>query len=88
MVTRKYLDSRLTDAAVYFLDYAERFRVAMDILSKRIADVHGDMDILSRRITNGFAYITTVMEEHEAKFHAKPAPKKPGKRRDPKIRKA
>ena len=38
--------------------------------------IRDDMDILSRRITNGFNYITTIMQEHEARFHAKPAPKK------------
>jgi hypothetical protein len=66
MVTRKYVESRLLDLRAEI----------MDDLENHVVSIGADMDILSRRICNCFSYITSVMEVHEAKFHAKPAPKK------------
>jgi len=37
-------------------------------------NIRDDMDILSRRITNAFEYVTTIMAAHLAQFHT---PKKP-----------
>lgn len=62
MVTKKYLEMRLGSIG--------------DDLESHAVSIGADMDILSRRICNGFAYVTTIMEEHEARFHAKSAPKK------------
>jgi hypothetical protein len=62
MVTKKYLDSMLTELE-------GRASVSIHALN-------GDLNILSRRITNGFNYITTIMQEHEARFHPRATPKK------------
>jgi hypothetical protein len=74
MVTRKYLESRLLDLRAEI----------MDDLENHVVSIGSDMDILSKRITNCFEYTTSLMESHKGILHAKPAPKKPAKRRDPK----
>ena len=62
MVTKKHLELRLGETALCLLG--------------NISMVKSDMDILSKRITNAFEYITTVMAAHELEFH----PKKKGKK--------
>ena len=62
MVTKKHLELRLGDTALCLLGNISRVQL--------------DMDILSKRITNAFEYITTVMAAHELEFHPKAVPKK------------
>jgi Txe/YoeB family toxin of Txe-Axe toxin-antitoxin module len=53
----------------------------LDGIENDRVNVRADMDILSKRISNAFEYVTAAIKEHEARFHTKVAPRKQTKRR-------
>lgn len=76
MVTKKYLDSRLEDLEMGVSVNLRVFRDDMDGLQKDINDLSTSIEFLNAQGKCLINFVDAAIDLHEARFHAKPAPKK------------